>query len=33
VSAAAGTGLLVDEIIRGKPTSINISAFKPERFR
>ena len=33
VSAAAGTGLLVDEIIRGKATSINISAFQPERFR
>lgn len=33
VSAAAGTGLLVNEIIQHTPTSIPVSAFNPERFR
>ena len=33
LSAAAATGLLVEEIINGKPTSIEIKAFDPERFR
>ena len=33
VSAAAGTGQLIEEIIQHKPTSIDISAFDPERFR
>lgn len=33
VSAAAGTGRLVDEIITGKPVTIDITAFNPERFR
>lgn len=33
VSAAAATGQLVDEIINNKSTSIDISAFNPERFR
>jgi D-amino-acid dehydrogenase len=33
VSAAAGTGQLVDEIIQNKSTTIPISAFNPERFR
>jgi D-amino-acid dehydrogenase len=33
VSTAAGTGMLVDEIIRNKSTTIDISAFNPERFR
>ena len=33
VSAAAGTGQLVDEIIQNKSTTIDISAFSPERFR
>ena len=33
VSAAAGTGQLIKEIIGNKSTSIDISAFNPERFR
>lgn len=33
VSAAAGTGQLVNEIIGNKSTTIDISAFNPERFR
>ncbi len=33
VSAAAGTGKLIDEIIQNKSTTIDISAFNPERFR
>lgn len=33
VSAAAGTGQLINEIIGNKSTSIDISAFNPERFR
>jgi D-amino-acid dehydrogenase len=33
VSAAAGTGQLINEIIQNKSTSIGISAFDPERFR
>jgi D-amino-acid dehydrogenase len=32
VSLAAGTGKLVEELISKKPTSINMTAFKPERF-
>jgi D-amino-acid dehydrogenase len=32
VSAAAGTGKLMEEIIGKKATSITISAFRPERF-
>jgi D-amino-acid dehydrogenase len=32
LSAAAGTGKLVNEIIDGKRTSIDISTFSPERF-
>jgi D-amino-acid dehydrogenase len=32
LSLAAGTGKLVEELIGGKKTSINIGAFKPERF-
>jgi len=32
VSAAAATGKLVNEIIGRRPASIDISAFKPERF-
>jgi D-amino-acid dehydrogenase len=32
VSLAAGTGKLVEEIIGGKQTSIDIAAFRPERF-
>jgi D-amino-acid dehydrogenase len=31
VSAASGTGMLIDEIISHKPHSIDISAFSPER--
>lgn len=33
LSAAAGTGKLVNEMISGKPPSINLSAFDPCRFR
>ncbi len=33
LSAAAGTGKLVNEIISGKTPSINLSAFNPGRFR
>jgi D-amino-acid dehydrogenase len=33
VSAAAATGQLINEIIQNKSTSIEISAFDPERFR
>ncbi|MBC7947736.1 MAG: FAD-dependent oxidoreductase [Chitinophagaceae bacterium] len=33
VSAAAATGQLINEIIQHKPTTIDISAFNPERFR
>lgn len=33
VSAAAGTGLLVNEIIEHKHSTIDLSAFDPERFR
>jgi D-amino-acid dehydrogenase len=33
VSAAAGTGQLINEIIQKQAPSINISAFNPERFR
>ena len=32
VSAAAGTGKLVEEILDGKKTTIDIAAFAPERF-
>ena len=32
VSAAAGTGLLIDEIISGERSSIDMSAFNPARF-
>jgi D-amino-acid dehydrogenase len=32
VSAAAGTGQLVEQIISRKPTSIDITAFDPQRF-
>jgi D-amino-acid dehydrogenase len=32
VTAAAGTGKLLEEILSNKPTSINLSAFDPERF-
>jgi D-amino-acid dehydrogenase len=32
ISAAAGTGVLVNELITGKKTTIDITAFKPERF-
>lgn len=32
VSAAAGTGQLTEQIISNKPTSIDISAFDPQRF-
>ena len=32
VSAAAGTGKLMTEIISHQPTSIDITAFAPERF-
>ncbi len=33
ISAAAGTGLLLGQIMTGQPTSIPVEAFKPERFR
>ena len=33
VSAAAGTGKLIEEILSQKTTTIDISAFNPERFR
>ena len=33
LSAAAGTGKLVEEILSRKPTTIDVSAFNPERFR
>jgi D-amino-acid dehydrogenase len=33
VSAAAGTGQLIKEIIAGEKPAIELSAFKPERFR
>ena len=33
VSAAAGTGMLIKEIVEKKSTSIPITAFSPERFR
>ncbi len=33
MSAAAGTGKLVEELIRNEPTSIPLGAFSPERFR
>jgi D-amino-acid dehydrogenase len=32
VTAAAGTGKLIEEIISGKPTAIEIAHFNPERF-
>ncbi|HEX2630977.1 MAG TPA: FAD-dependent oxidoreductase [Chitinophagaceae bacterium] len=33
VSAAAGTGKLMEEIISNRPASISLTAFDPERFR
>jgi len=33
VSAAAGTGKLVEEIMSSKKLTIDIAAFSPERFR
>jgi D-amino-acid dehydrogenase len=32
VSAAAGTGVLIEQLIGRKKTGIDISAFNPERF-
>jgi D-amino-acid dehydrogenase len=32
VTAAAGTGKLIEEIISGKPTAIEVTHFNPERF-
>ena len=32
VSAAAGTGMLVTEIVGNKPSTIDLKAFSPERF-
>lgn len=32
VSAAAGTGHLIEQIISKKPTAIDITAFDPQRF-
>ena len=32
VSAAAGTGQLVEEIVAGKPATIALEAFRPNRF-
>ncbi|WP_262915355.1 NAD(P)/FAD-dependent oxidoreductase [Niabella ginsengisoli] len=32
VSCATGTGLLLNELIQHKPTSIDVKAFSPERF-
>ena len=32
LSAAAASGLIIEELISGKPNSININAFDPERF-
>src|SRR5262249_37667402 len=32
LSAAAGTGKLIEEILNGKKTTIDIGAFAPERF-
>jgi D-amino-acid dehydrogenase len=32
VSAAAGTGQLVSEIIERRPTAISVEGFKPDRF-
>ena len=32
VSASMGTGKLISELINGRPTTIEISAFNPARF-